>query len=148
MQGGLVQVAGAVQGGHEPVARGQHLLGDQGIHAFGPDQGPIPDGGEEKEQTQEGQGQPGQPGGKAGAQAGHGGTGCSCGEGRAPQVRFHRSMVQMSARFPPIWRTTLGSNPECIMHWAQRGSWLAAVALPDRPLHQFAEGGVVGSRIW
>jgi len=38
------------------------------------------------------------------------------------QDRFQTIISHISCQFFPISRTTEGSNPQCIMHWAQRSS--------------------------
>ena len=45
-QVGLVQVGRPVEGGGQPGPRGQHFLGDQGIHGFRPPEGHLPEEGQ------------------------------------------------------------------------------------------------------
>ena len=126
-QVGLVQVVDAVESGGEPGARGQHLLGDQGIHGLGPDQGNLPEKRQIDRQAGQQQGIAVGPGSRAGAVQVHGQANSVLADrGKLTadsfyQVRFQRNMVQRSEK-PLIFRTAVGSKPECIMHWAQRGS--------------------------
>ncbi len=45
-QVGLVQVGRPVEGGSQPGPRGQHFLGDQGVHGFRPPEGQLPEEGQ------------------------------------------------------------------------------------------------------
>lgn len=41
---------------------------------------------------------------------------------KTDHVRFQINISQISFQLLPISPTTVGSKPQCIMHWAQRGS--------------------------